>query len=282
MAAKTGVTSVQVRRLKVLCATAVKVVRRRSPTQVAEMIAALQAFKDAVAVADNDHANEEVPSTHRYPLDYAAPKPIADQVAILRRYFPQLKTWNESLAQQQVPAGAEGNFAIPRWQLIAPTYNEATQLVLGKLSEQRSGKFVNYREGQLGPDRFRETTQKAKAFEVIGREQEGSDILVVGAQFGITHRGKSVRRVRALTKRGRQFCLGAFEVGIMLLTHPERLQHDDGLWLDCPGDEYSFDAGGGFRGAPYFGFRGGRLRFDAIDVSDASVDCGSASGFLQQ
>jgi hypothetical protein len=37
-------------------------------------------------------------------------------------------------------------------------------------------------------------------------------------------------------------------VGIMLLT--ERLQDNDGLWVDCAGDEYSPGADGGFESPP--------------------------------
>ncbi len=229
----------------------------------------------------NEFADEETESGYGYLSGYK-PRPFAEQVTILHQQFPQLGSCNESLASGQVPAGAEGWFAIPRWQKLASTYGEAVELVLSKLNEQRSGKFMNYREGKLGSQQLRETTQKAKAFEVIGREQEGNDLLIVGAQFGLEHCGKSVRRVRAITKRGRQFGLGAFEIAIMLLTHPERLQHVNDLWIDCSGDEYSFGAGGQFGGAPYFVFRDALLGFSADDVASASADYGSASGFLPQ
>jgi len=48
------------------------------------------------------------------------------------------------------------------------------------------------------------------------------DILVVPAQFGLRHRGRSVRRVREVMNAN-EFGLGVFAIGIMLLTHPERL-----------------------------------------------------------
>jgi hypothetical protein len=76
--------------------------------------------------------------------------------------------------------------------------------------------------------------------------------------------------------------LGAFAIGIMLLTHPERLQHYDDLWIDCAGDEFAPDAGAGFSESPYFWFSGDGVGFDAFDVGFADVSYGSASVCLPQ
>src|SRR3989338_10306849 len=61
----------------------------------------------------NDFAKEEVPSTYRYRSGYKKPKPIAEQIAILRTLFPQLGSCNEPLASGSVPEGAGGDLAIP-------------------------------------------------------------------------------------------------------------------------------------------------------------------------
>ena len=76
--------------------------------------------------------------------------------------------------------------------------------------------------------------------------------------------------------------LGAFAVGIMLLTHENRLKHYDDLWIDCAGDEYAPGAGGGFSRAPCFNFDGADLEFGARDVGGAVDGYGSASVFLPQ
>lgn len=229
----------------------------------------------------NEYANEEVSSKYGYLSGYGAPKSIADQLKILREYFPNLGSANEALAQQERPANSEGYFAIPAWQSIAATYNEAVVKVLDALKKQRKGKFANYRDGQLGPDQFRESDTKRLAFEQLRKAQQGYDVLVVAAQFGFRHRGRSVRRARAIMG-GNEFGLGAFEIGIMLLAHPDRLMNFDDLWIDCAGDEYSPDAFGQFERAPYFCFSVGELEFDASWVSDAVGCYGSASGFSPQ
>jgi hypothetical protein len=76
--------------------------------------------------------------------------------------------------------------------------------------------------------------------------------------------------------------LGAFAIGIMLLTHPERLNHYDDLWIDCAGDEFAPGADGVFSRSPCFGFDGGGVGFDTGDVGDANGYCGSASVCLPQ
>src|SRR5262249_26747840 len=106
-------------------------------------------------------------------------------------------------------------------------------------------------------------------------------ILVVPCQFGLRHRGRSIRRAReAMTPS--EFALGAFAAGMMLLTHPERLQHDDDLSIDCPGDKFSGEGSGEFEFAPYFSFRRERVGFDAHWCGIAQDVYGSASAFLPQ
>lgn len=230
-----------------------------------------------------EFANEEVSSNYGYLSGYREPKSIGAQLKILRELFPtaQSASMNTQIILSGNQPGSEGLFAIPRWQLIAPTYGQAVELVLEALKKQRKGKFENYRQGQLGSDRLRETDQKRLALERLASQQAGYDILVVAAQFGLRHRGRSVRRARAVMG-GQEFGLGACEIGIMLLTRPERLKTHDDLWIDSAGDEYSPGADGQFGSVPYFSFRDGQLEFDTYWVSAASDGCGSASAFFPQ
>lgn len=235
-------------------------------------------------IADNrrpdEYKDEEVKSSYGYLSGYRRPNGIAEQVAILRQLFPQLVEGDIASGVPENSDGAEGNFAIPRWQKIAPTYGEAVEIVLGLLSKAYGGRFKNWQEGELGPDRLRQSAKSDAAWDKIGEAQK-SDILVVAAQFGIRHRGKFVRRARVVMSTS-EFGLGAFAVGIMLLTHPERLKQYDDLWIDCVGDEYAPGAAGKFVRAPIFYFRDGELGFDCFGVVYAGDGCGSASAFLPQ
>ena len=226
----------------------------------------------------NMYADEEVPSTYGYLSGYK-PKSVAEQMVALKAIFPKLESFDESAVAKELLAGAEGNFLIPRWQELAPTYGEAVELVLAALKKSRNGRFVNYRENQLGPDRLRESAKKSDMFQKLGNEQTGHNVLVVQAQFGLRHRGKSVRRARVVMG-GNECGLGAFEIGIMLLTHPDRLANYDDLYVDCSGDEYAPGADGVFSSAPSFFFGGGGLEFDTRDVDYPHDYYGSASAFV--
>ena len=238
---------------------------------VAELIARLS--------VSNQFANEEVSSTYGYLSGYTAPKTLAEQVAKLRELFPQLLNVDLPLAGDAhvLPDGAEGPFAIPDWRKIAPTHDGAVQIVFDLLAKAYGDKFKNWLQGEM--NRLRQSAKSVILWEKISASQNGNDILVVDAQFGLLHRGRSVRRAREVMRQN-QAGLGAFAVGIMLLTHANRLQHIDDLWIDCAGDEYLVDTASSR--APFFDFRGGDLLFGADSVGGAYAFCGSASFFLPQ
>lgn len=227
----------------------------------------------------NRFADEEVSSRYGYLSGYQ-PKPVAEQIKALKSLFPNLGTADIERGNAPVPAGAEGWFAIPRWQSIAPTYGEAVEKVLALIAS-RNGKFYNYREGCLGPQYLRQHARTEKMFQKLGDQQKDHDILVIPAQFGIRHRGRSVRRVREVMN-STEFGLGAFAIGVMLLTHPERLKRHDDLWIDCAGDEFAPLADGDFSKSPLFYFNDDKLRFGTDVMSLAFDSCGSVSGFVPQ
>lgn len=244
------------------------------------------AIKEATRIAlqnlsvSNQYANEEVDSNYNYPDEYQYTQ-ISDQVARLRQLFPELSnaTYDESVANGELPPHAEGWFAIPRWEKIAGTYGEAVQKVLDLISKER--KFYNYRDCQLDPKHLRQHTRTVIMLQKLADEQQGHDILIIPAQFGLRHRGRSVRRAREVFNAP-EFGLGSFAVGCMILTHPQRLVRWEQLHMDCTGDEFAPDADGQFRSAPLFRFRDGEVGFGTHWVSDASDDYGSVSAFVPQ
>jgi len=235
----------------------------------------------AIVTASPFFANEEVKSNYGYPQGYAV-KPVCEQLVELSKHFNGLNT-NDVLACSKelpaLPSGAEGWFAVPRWEKVAKTYNEAVEKVLDLIGKTRT--FHNYRKGNLGPKYLRLSERTATALQMLGERQKG-DFLLIPAQFGLTHRGRSVRRVREIIGNSNEFGLGSFITGCMILSHPERLVQWEQLHIDCPGDEYSPGADGVFSRAPVFRFVGGRVGFGACWVDYASGYYGSASGFVSQ
>ena len=240
--------------------------------------AALASLKD-LSVTDK-FKDEEVASSYGYFSSYK-PKIITEQTDRLRELFPGIGYADDKIAEGDLLKHAEGWFAIPKWEKVAPTYGEAVQKVFDLIKQTRDGNFFNYHEDQTGPKNLRQTSKTANVFQKLGNEQKDHDILVVPAQFGLCHRGRSVRRAHEVFAEN-EFGLDSFAIGIMILTHPERLQHYDDLYIDCAGDEFTPYADGDFSNAPFFNFDDGGVGVGASGVGDAGDDYGSASGFVPQ
>ena len=244
----------------------------------------------------NQFAAEEVASTYGYPAEYGGPKPIADQVKFIAKLlllspdralefiettFPSL-SFPEGIegigwgAFPTVSAVAERHF--PKVKDPAELYCRAMILILEAIGKSRT--FTNYRKGQILADRYRMHARTAEKLGVIAAAQPG-DIQVFPFQFGIRHRGRSVRRACEVFITP-EFGLGAFHGGSQLLIHPERLVRWEQLHMDLPGDEFVPGADGVFSSAPFLRFYDGRVRFNADHVSYPDQFYGSVSAFLPQ
>lgn len=195
-------------------------------------------------------------------MNYYTKVSLKDQANIIKKHF------DIEIGIEKQPDIGQGEhlFLIPHWSKIAPTYNEALQKVLDAIKSTRP--FYNWREGKLDTSYLRQSPLKKVIPEIVS------------AQFGMNHKGESVERMRSNKKE--ELLFGAYEVGIMLLTHPDRLTKYEDLFIDCSGDEYSYDAGSDFSDAPYFYWGDGKLYFDMKFVDDACGYFGSVSGFGSQ
>ena len=191
-----------------------------------------------------------------------------------------------------VPKDADGLIVVPKPSSIAAKLGITAdwgvegygQLLEGSLLDRlgKRRKFYNYRAGQLTPDRVRMRQSTIDAFRRLEAAQPEGDFLVFAAQTGLKWGGYSPRNARweMEHKSENEFPLPAWVVGHILLTNPSRLDRNEVLWIDCPGDEYRFGGGAGFEGCLCFDFSDGRLELDDRWLSDARGSCGSASGFL--
>ena len=222
------------------------------------------------------YKDEEVGSDRTYPPTYRV-RPLEAQVSELRKTFPGLGKCNERLQRKPLPEGAEAWFAVPRWQEMAATYNEAVEMVLAALSSRR--KVSNRIIGKMGPTFLRQGERSKLAEKILGEQQEGCDLLVVGAQAGMLHRGSSALRTR-VCMAGNEFGLGVFSFGCMLLTHPERLSTGDTLMIDCSGDEYSVRGDYTFDRVPLFDYDMAGIEFSIFYEDRARNLWGTPTGFL--
>jgi len=222
------------------------------------------------------YKDEETCSNREYPPTYRV-RPIEAQATAIRKLFPSLGGCLERIGRRPLPEGAEAWFAIPRWQALGPTYQEAVEQVLEKIGQQR--KFAHRMQGRLSQAYLRQMDRSERAMAILTEQQPGNDILIVAAQMGRLHRGCSERRTRMIMQ-GNEFGLGVFAFGTILLTHPERLSTGDALMVDCGGDEYSLGGDGIYDRVPLFDYDLGGLQF-SVFYNDRSRNLwGSPSGFL--
>ena len=241
----------------------------------------------------NQFANEVVSSNCAYPREYTGPKAIRQQVDILAKAFDlslgaTVEFIEKVLPGIALPKGAEGWFAIPSIEAVAKRHFpettdsaerncRAVEMIIEKLSATRM--VHNYRQGELTTRYLRQHSRTAEFFSRIAQQQKG-DILIVSAQFGMNHRGESVRCAREFF-RANEFGLGAFAVGCMTFAHPERFVRLEQLHTDCTGDEYDFGAERQWFGAPVWHFGDG-LDFGTSLVNLPGERCGSVSAFLPE
>jgi len=243
----------------------------------------------------NDFANEEVACKYGYFSGYKPGVQDLDrQIGALQAQFPGLGGANTNLlgkiksGEITLPKGAEKFFAVVNRkkhpQIFGATYSQAVQTVLDVLEMTRNGAFQNYRKGKIDEAHLCQSARSEQFWDELAKEQGDADILIIAAQFGKRHGGRSVRRARIVIEdTSGETGLGAFVVGCMLLTHPERLQNLNDLWVDLPGDEFAPGADGVFSWSPVFYWDDGRLGFASSDVDFAfGVYFGSASGFPPQ
>jgi len=220
--------------------------------------------------------DEEVSSNRVYPPTYRV-RPVEAQVTELRKLFPSLGACQERLSRKPLPGGAEAWFAIPRWQALAPTYNEAVEIMIGVLATRR--KFSNRIVGKLTDKYLRQSERSKLAEKILAEQQQGNDFLVVAAQAGMLHRGSSARRTR-VAMAGNEFGIGVFAFGCMLLTHPERLSTGETLMIDCSGDEYSVRGDYTFDRVPLFDYDMAGIEFSIFYEDRARNLWGTPTGFL--
>jgi len=187
-----------------------------------------------------------------YPISYEVKK-ISEQPIFFRNFFPQLKISEEQIAKitnRQFPQCAEGWFAIPKWWKIAATYSEACEKIFTvALKKFGSEKLYTYFGGEksykineknivscvkeiteAGP--FQQQT--AMAWQKLEENQKEYDFFIFPAQFGFRYRlyedWLKVSKEEIIKKitNTNEFCLGFFAGLSILLTHPERLEWEDG------------------------------------------------------
>ncbi len=229
----------------------------------------------------DDFSDEEVHSTHGYNTGYNHPRSIERQLELLKEYFPDIQF--EPLPEMGVrkPLDVEGLFLIPRWRLFGRTYGAAVERVFQRLKKERNGFFKNMCHKELDSKRLRQSKLTRDRMRALAEQQNHPKTLLLPAQFGVRHEGRSARRARVRFAEN-EFGVGVFATAIMLLLHSDRMGSQYDLSIMCVGDEYNRARGRRFEGVPMFRFdhETGVLEFTDGSASLALSESSSVTAFL--
>lgn len=197
-------------------------------------------------------------------------KSFAEQNKLLKKHLGlTVKVPTDKEISRDYPKHQYPLYLVPAWQRAADTYPEAVQKALDALKKRDGDKFVNWREGEID----------AKHLRRIPSSQLPE---VLHAQLGEKYMGKSVDSARADIVKNGEYALGAWEILVIYLTHPELLISGKWYGIDCPADEWSWNADGVFSRAPYVYCFDGEAEFDTGSCGFTSDSFGSASVVPQQ
>lgn len=210
-----------------------------------------------------------------YPPTFSV-RSIEEQLQMLLQCFPCLTPPSRRLTAVPLtlprgPFGIDGLFVIPRFEAVAIDYHEAVCLVLTLLGSRRPVKNWLANTRRSGAIRMTECYQSYWASMT-----DSESFVFMAAQSGRRFRNWAPAQVRHRLAPN-EFSLGAFAVGCILLTHPERFS-ERCLWIDCPGDEY-INPGCVSTSVPFFSYHNGVINFDASASDAAGPRSGSATGF---
>ncbi len=252
---------------------------QRVSTRGGELAVGVARLVMELSLVSEKRVDKAVASHYAYPEGYRC-NPIGEQIQALATMFdldPAQALTHAKTLPEELPEGAEGWFAYVKPSALSPSYGETLERVLTLIGESRPLQRNGF-DGAIVDQCVRQSKRTNAMLTQLTSRQKG-DIIIIPAQLGLHHRGKSIRRAEE-TFTANEFGLTALIVGCIALTHPERFAWVGELDIDCAGDEYSPAADGQFGWSFYFSFDDGRLKFGLRCPSDAYGCYGSASGFL--
>ncbi len=240
------------------------------------------------------YAEQVVNSQFHYLSGYRKARPINEQIEILERYdwgrevvFP-LNPLQQQLLTNPAPEGSEGYFAVVTDSTMFECSQSDHQVdqsepvirVLVALHKHYKHIATKQDDSELKSSSYRRSHASAMKLKQLWELQgKPSGIMLIPAQLGASHAGKSVLRARVVM-RGSEFPLDAYEVLQMVLTHENRIRNYQDLWINLPGGEFRPKATLEFDHSMYIGYSSGAIFFGNYTSDDPASFCGSASGYL--
>ena len=245
-------------------------------------------IQDLGGITPSPYKDEVTDRTCGYPASWSVPS-FDEQRERTAKLFPDLVLPEIANRDIVVPNGWDGIWwfppkiaAIGRICGIADCYADYDTVVkhpLALIGEQRT--FTNYRTqdgDQLTAEYIRINELVRDRVQTLEAATDGDFLSPMPITFGQFYGGFSPRNARETAIRRQELPLCTAQVGSLLAVMPERLVAYEDLWIDVPGDEYSWCAGGRWALSLCFDFDDAELGFDANDAGDARGYSGSVVG----
>lgn len=132
---------------------------------------------------------------------------------------------------------ASGWYVFPHWSIIAASYLDAVKVVFSLLKQANDGAFEyptleKYKTANYKYHTVFETKLKEQAITKLQQNQRAK-MLLLPVQFGVDTTNRPVTSMDQ-----KNFGLGLYETGIILLTHPEYLERAEDPRINMFGDSF--------------------------------------------
>lgn len=249
----------------------------------------------------DEFAGEKVEPNSEYDYDIRA-LPGSDEQIAKQMVAMQLKGVVEVIrftVQENLHPEADGFGAVPSitdlgkiWGIDDPLgegFGQVLEKILRFMRDQRGCAFRNSREGELTKDHVRLFWRTKMAWQqleaLVPAENGRVRFFVIPINSGKKYQGFSYRNARTDAFDIDALPLDPVSVTALLLSWPERLEHQFKVMVHCSGAEYSWNADGKWSWGCIFRFDQNRfddsaLIFDACLIRDTlSGCCGTAVAF---
>ncbi|MBP6944432.1 hypothetical protein KBD61_04110 [Patescibacteria group bacterium] len=135
------------------------------------LIALIQKYSLTKQFADE----EAPPARYGYRSGYRRPNSFAAQCEILRAKLRCDIVFQESALNTPLASLAEGNFAIPDWQTLAPTYGQAVELVLNVFEGSDDDRLRDYWRRSLQLQKLQQSRRSIEYLARLKQQQGGRE-----------------------------------------------------------------------------------------------------------
>ncbi len=187
----------------------------------------------------------ETKSKYAYHSGYNGPHDFKTQIGILRDLWPDLnpepalRYFHDVYAALKKPEWVEGAFAIVKPGIWDRQYGSEVDIVLEALFNRHSKDAHPYNGEFICPQHLKRTEQTNIGMRELIKQQSESDILVVGAQFGLNRQCKSLADMAPQKMAPGEYCSDTRNTALMFITHQDtRLKNPYDIGAQIFGDTH--------------------------------------------